>query len=94
MTKLSTRDNILNYLSRHNYSSAEDISLALNTSTQNIRYHLEKLIKARIVQVVPETGLSPKTTGRKRFLFFLSTQAYPNNYATAASALVANLSAR
>ncbi|NPV75988.1 MAG: hypothetical protein HPY59_06375 [Anaerolineae bacterium] len=88
MTKLSTRDNILNYLSRHNYSSAEDISLALNTSTQNIRYHLGKLIIARIVQVVPETGLSQRTKGRKKILFFLSTQAYQNNYATIASALL------
>ena len=86
MGKLSTRDNILHYLSRHSYGSAKDISLSLNTSAQNIRYHLEKLLKAGIVQAISETGPSLKTTGRKRLLYSLSTQAHQNNYAAAASA--------
>lgn len=86
MIKPSTRDEIFDYLSRHSYGSTGEISLALNTSAQNIRYHIAKLIKTGVVQVVTETSPSSKSAGRKRKLFCLSTQTYQNNYATTLNA--------
>jgi len=86
VVKTSTSDSILNYLSRHNSGSAEEISRVLNTSTQNIRYHLNKLSKAGIIQVALDSGAPFRATGRKRYLYSLSARAYQNNYSTAASA--------
>lgn len=86
MPKTSTSDGIINYLSRHNSGSAEEISRVLNTSAQNIRYHLNNLSKAGIVQVALDSDTSFRATGRKRYLFSLSARAYQNNFSTAASA--------
>ncbi|MCC6148420.1 MAG: hypothetical protein IT308_12755 [Anaerolineaceae bacterium] len=81
MSKPSTVGEITRYLAKNITASTKDFSQALQLTEQNIRYHLEKMIKSGVVHAVESKELSPKSAGRKRLLYTLAPNPYPNNHA-------------
>ncbi len=80
MSKSSTTGEITRYLAKNTAASTKDLSQALQSTEQNIRYHLEKMIKSGIIQSIKDKELSTKSAGRKRLVYSLTLNAYPNNH--------------
>ena len=77
MTKNTSRQRILAYLSQHNGASAQEISLALRVTSANIRYHLALLVSDQLAQGL---GLrSDLGRGRPVQVYGLSEAVLGNN---------------
>lgn len=86
---MSTRDQILTYLARHQTASAAQISHALQLSAADIRHHLAGLARAGMVQRAGTTSTGER--GRPRQLYRLTPQARQHNLVGLAHSLLNHL---
>jgi predicted ArsR family transcriptional regulator len=73
-----TRQRILDYLVEHRKASAPELSQALNMTRPNMRYHIERLHKEGLIEVMKDHP-SEKSRGRPVLTYCLAVTARPNN---------------
>jgi predicted ArsR family transcriptional regulator len=74
-----TRSLILDYIDRHPATSADEISLALAVTKENIQYHVKKLLHDGIIQRTTHPGGMLASRGRPTYLYRLADQSRQGN---------------
>jgi predicted ArsR family transcriptional regulator len=88
MKQLTTSQEIINYLKQHPVATVFEISRALNTSKQNIQYHLNTLSQEKKV-TISGTPQSPTTRiGRKARGYSANPEGASQNYLVLADHLL------
>ncbi len=81
----STEEEILVTLSQHDSMSVSELSISLNLTKADIRYHIKKLLKSgSIIIIPPEAGLR----GRPAIRYKISNTFYSHNLETLINALL------
>lgn len=84
---MGTRTEILTYLEKHPFASAEDLAQLLNKTRANIQYHLKQLENSLLIhQVTPKHKYIDR--GRPRLYYALMQAERPNNLVQLAHALL------
>ncbi len=84
---MNTRQEILDYLENHPYTSAEELSQLLSTTRANIQYHLKRMELAGVITPV-SVPKNKHDRGRPRTYYALATQEKPENLALLADAML------
>jgi predicted ArsR family transcriptional regulator len=84
---MNTRQEITNYLEKHPYACAEELSQLLLKTRANIQYHLKRLEQADVIVQVQVHG-PVQDRGRPRSYYALSSFQKPDNLASLADALL------
>jgi predicted ArsR family transcriptional regulator len=80
----STEEEILATLSKHDSMSVLELSISLNLTKADIRYHIKKLLTSGSINIVPpESGMR----GRPAIRFKISNRFYSHNLVTLINAL-------
>jgi predicted ArsR family transcriptional regulator len=80
------RETILSYLNSHPQGSVTELSIAMQVTPADVRYHLKLLTKSGLLERKPLSGVPRK--GRPRFLYSLSGRSLPDNYQGLARAML------
>jgi predicted ArsR family transcriptional regulator len=81
----STEEEILETLSQHDSMSVLELSISLNLTKADIRYHIKKLLTSGSIKIIPpEAGLR----GRPAIRYKISYSFYSHNLETLTNALL------
>jgi len=78
MTK-QTRQRIIDFLTKHTSSSAEEISNALSMTKENIQYHLKRLSVEGLIETDDSKKTEEKIRGRPTLYYHLASLSYPSD---------------
>jgi predicted ArsR family transcriptional regulator len=74
-----TRTQIIDYLDRQPFKTAEDLSQVLNLTKENIQYHLKILLKDGSVRREPRSRDTENPRGRPTYIYALADLVRPAN---------------
>lgn len=79
MIESSTRQEIIQLLQKKRFATARELSQALGTTEQNIRYHMKILERENLIRISGKQKFLPDSIGRKSLVYRLSENVSEDN---------------
>jgi predicted ArsR family transcriptional regulator len=74
-----TRQNILEYFLKYHTATSAELSEAFHFTKENIRHHLDILLREGLIEVLPETTINRSHPGRPSLVYHIHLENQPGN---------------